>query len=86
MEGEQTREDALRRYAAVSASHRRKFELMLLAQRVLPRIAPPLLHRTISAMRAKRFVDWSFTHYLNIAHPSFSAAGAPQPAPLRVAA
>jgi hypothetical protein len=26
-------------------------------------------------MGAKRFVDWSFGHYLNIAHPSFAAAG-----------
>jgi hypothetical protein len=25
-------------------------------------------------MGAKRFVDWSFGHYLNIAHPSFAAA------------
>jgi hypothetical protein len=28
-------------------------------------------------MQSKRFVDWSFGHYLNIAHPDFAAAGAP---------
>jgi hypothetical protein len=26
-------------------------------------------------MRAKRFLDWSFGHYLNIAHPSFVGTG-----------
>jgi len=28
-------------------------------------------------MQAKRFVDWSFGHYLAIAPPSFAAAGGP---------
>ena len=71
VEGGQSREKALSRYAGFSASHRRKFEAMLLAQRVLPRVPPPLLHRTIGAMQAKRFVDWSFGQYLEIAPPSF---------------
>ncbi len=26
-------------------------------------------------MGNKRFVDWSFGHYLNVAHPEFAAAG-----------
>jgi hypothetical protein len=26
-------------------------------------------------MSHKRFVDWSFGHYLNVAHPDFAAAG-----------
>jgi hypothetical protein len=26
-------------------------------------------------MGAKRFVDWSFGHYLDIAHPSFAGSG-----------
>ena len=85
VDGDQTREQALSRYAAFSASHRRKFELMLLAQRVVPRVPPPLLHRTIGAMQAKRFVDWSFGHYLEIAPPAFVAEGPPprarRPAP-----
>ena len=50
---------------------------MLLAQRVLPKVPPRLLHRTIAAMQAKRFVDWSFGHYLEIAPPSFVAEGPP---------
>jgi hypothetical protein len=28
-------------------------------------------------MGAKRFVDWSFGHYLDIAHPDFATAGVP---------
>ena len=28
-------------------------------------------------MASKRFVDWSFNHYLEIAHPDFVAAGQP---------
>jgi hypothetical protein len=27
-------------------------------------------------MSAKRFVDWSFNHYLDVAHPSFAAGSA----------
>ena len=50
---------------------------MLAAQRLVPRVPPRLLHRSIGAMQAKRFVDWSFGHYLGIAPPSFAGAGAP---------
>ena len=50
---------------------------MLLAQRTVPRVPPRLLHRSIRAMQAKRFVDWSFGHYLEIAPPSFAATGSP---------
>jgi hypothetical protein len=49
---------------------------MLRVQRAVPRIAPRLLGVTLKAMQAKRFVDWSFGHYLKIAHPSFVGTGA----------
>ena len=39
----------------------------------------------LRAMQAKRFVDWSFGHYLNIAHPDFVAPGAPVRAALATA-
>jgi flavin-dependent dehydrogenase len=74
-----SRADALRRYAAFSASHRRKFEAMLHVQRLIPRVPPRLLGPAIVAMSSKRFVDWSFTHYLNIAPPSYAAGSAPAP-------
>jgi hypothetical protein len=31
-------------------------------------------------MQSKRFIDWSFGHYLNIAHPDFVGVGAPRAA------
>ena len=71
VEGRRTREQALRRYHDFSASHRRKFEWMLRAQKVVPQVPPRLLQRGLGAMQAKRFVDWSFGHYLRIAPPEF---------------
>jgi menaquinone-9 beta-reductase len=71
--GEQTRAQALTRYHQFSASHATPFRWMLRVQRVVPRVAPRLLAPGLRAMAAKRFVDWSFGHYLNIAHPSFAA-------------
>jgi digeranylgeranylglycerophospholipid reductase len=74
--GEQTREQALARYHEFSARHATAFRWMLRVQRLVPRVAPRLLAGTLRAMEAKRFVDWSFGHYLNIAHPDFVATGA----------
>jgi flavin-dependent dehydrogenase len=71
--GEQSRAQALARYHQFSASHAMPFRWMLRMQRLVPRIAPRLLAPSLRAMGAKRFVDWSFGHYLDIAHPSFAA-------------
>jgi flavin-dependent dehydrogenase len=76
IEGRQTREQALARYHEFSAAHQWKFDWMLRVQRAVPRIAPRLLGVSLKAMQAKRFIDWSFGHYLNIAHPSFGGTGA----------
>jgi flavin-dependent dehydrogenase len=73
--GEQTREQALVRYHQFSASHARPFRWMLRVQRLVPRIAPRVLSPALGAISAKRFVDWSFNHYLDVAHPDFAAAG-----------
>ncbi len=73
--GSQTREQALTRYHRFSASHAMPFRWMLRVQRLVPRIAPRLLAPGLRAMGNKRFVDWSFNHYLDIAHPAFAAAG-----------
>jgi len=83
--GEQTREQALARYHQFSADHATAFRWMLRVQRLVPRIAPRLLSPALTAMSAKRFVDWSFGHYLEIAHPSF-ARGTTSHAPLPAAA
>src|SRR5436305_3780524 len=82
VEGRQSRAAALRSYAAFSDAHRWKFEAMLGVQRLVPRVPPRLLQPALRAMASKRFVDWSFGHYLSIAPPSFALAGAPRP-PLR---
>jgi len=73
--GEQTREQALGRYHAFSAGHRFAFDSMLKVQRLIPRVPPRLLAPALRAMGAKAFVDWSFGHYLKIAHPDFALAG-----------
>jgi hypothetical protein len=56
-------------------------------QRTVPRIAPRLLAPALGAMGTKRFVDWSFHHYLEIAHPRFVGGGSrPVAASARLAA
>ncbi len=75
IDGEQGRAEALARYHQFSAGHARPFDWMLRVQRLVPRIAPRLLAPALRGMGAKRFVDWSFGHYLDIAHPSFAGSG-----------
>jgi menaquinone-9 beta-reductase len=84
--GDQPRVEALAKYHRFSAGHAWQFRSMLRAQRLVPRIAPRLLSATLRAMEAKRFVDWSFGHYLNIAHPSFAESEHAAPRSARVAA
>ena len=78
VDGKQSIASALARYADFSEGHRWKFEAMLRAQRLVPRVPPRLLHRSISAMQWTRFVDWSFGHYLEIAPPEFATVGPPR--------
>ncbi len=83
--GRQTRDQALARYHHFSASHAAPFAWMLRVQRLVPRIAPRVLSPALGAIAAKRFVDWSFDHYLDIAHPDFATAGSPARAAARAA-
>jgi flavin-dependent dehydrogenase len=76
LSGRQTRAQALARYHAFSAAHRRPFAWMLRVQRLIPRIAPRVLGGSLRAMESQRFLDWSFGHYLGIAHPRFVTGGA----------
>jgi flavin-dependent dehydrogenase len=75
--GRRSAEEALRSYAAFSASHATAFRWMLRCQRLIPRLAPSLLAGSLRAMQSRRFLDWAFRHYLEIAHPRFVAAGSP---------
>ena len=72
VEGRKTREDALRDYAAFNDSHEWKFKWMLRAQRTVPRLPARAQRGLVAAAGRKRFVDWSFGHYLEIAHPRFA--------------
>jgi flavin-dependent dehydrogenase len=71
VEGQQTREQAAATYAEFNDSHEWKFRWMLRVQRLIPRIPPRILGPAIRLMGSKRFVDWSFDHYLKIAPPDF---------------
>jgi flavin-dependent dehydrogenase len=90
VEGNRTVAEALARYGDFSASHEWKFMAMLRAQQLVPRVPPRLLARGLGAMQWRRFLDWSFGHYLAIAPPEFAGAGPPpalpRRAPARVAA
>jgi flavin-dependent dehydrogenase len=78
VEGRQTREQALVAYHDFSAGHAMPFRWMLRVQRLVPRVAPRLLGPSLKAMGSKRFIDWSFGHYLNVAHPDYVRAGVAQ--------
>lgn len=80
--GRRTSEQALANYGAFSAAHAWKFEWMLRVQRLIPRLPPRLLAPALEAMQRKRFVDWAFGHYLEIAHPRFAAAGSAARSPV----
>jgi len=68
-EGRQGRDEAAARYAGFHDSHEWKFRWMLRVQRLVPRIPPRLLGPLIRLLGNRRFVDWSFAHYLRIAPP-----------------
>jgi flavin-dependent dehydrogenase len=86
LEDRQTRADALARYHAFSAGHDYAFRWMLRVQRLIPRIPPRALALGLRGAETKRFVDWSFNHYLKIAHPDYALGGEPARARTAVAA
>jgi flavin-dependent dehydrogenase len=88
VEGRRTRAQALRSYHSFNAAHEWKYRWMLATQRIVPRIPPRALGPLIKVAGTKRFVDWSFGHYLDIAHPDFmkSTPARPPARRLRVAA
>ncbi len=86
-EGHKSRGQALADYENFSGSHRWKFESMLRTQQLVPRVPPRALAMLLNRMQSKRFVDWSFEHYLRIAPPEFAGArGATRAGPVSVPA
>jgi flavin-dependent dehydrogenase len=84
-EGRHDRDTALARYHAFSRAHGWKYAGMLGVQRLVPRVPPRLLAPAVRAMGRRRFVDWSFGHYLAIAPPPSAAGGAREPGLARAA-
>jgi flavin-dependent dehydrogenase len=74
LEGRRSREDAAARYAAFNDSHERKFRWMLRVQRLVPKVPPRVLGPLIRLLGSRRFVEWSFNHYLRVAPPEFAAS------------
>jgi menaquinone-9 beta-reductase len=73
--GRRSTRDALGSYARFSDGHATAYRWMLRCQRLIPRVAPRLLAGSLRAMQSRRFLDWAFNHYLEVAHPRFVAAG-----------
>jgi digeranylgeranylglycerophospholipid reductase len=70
--GERTREQALARYGAFSASHERKFRWLLNSQRIIGRLTPSrAITWMVRSFNNPRTCGWAFNHYLDIAPPSF---------------
>ena len=85
-DGASSREQSLRAYSRFSASHRWKFESLLRVQQLIPQVPPRLLAPMLQGISRKRFVDWSFGHYLRIAPPGFALQPGSRPAGLPVGA
>jgi len=69
LDGERTREEGLRRYAAFSARHRRSFAIGLGLQRLVPALPPRVLTLALRALGRQRLVDAIFGRYLAVAPP-----------------
>ena len=76
VDGWQDREAAASRYAEFNDSHEWKFRWMLRVQKLVPKIPPRLLGPLVRLLGNRRFIEWSFSHYLQIAPPQFAARSA----------
>jgi flavin-dependent dehydrogenase len=73
LEGRQTREQALARYHSFSEDHRWAFDWLWRVQSIVSGINKyPAMDTTLNAMSRPKLISWAFTHYLNIAPPSFA--------------
>jgi menaquinone-9 beta-reductase len=77
VEGRQTREQALARYGSFSEDHRYAFDWLWRVQTIVSGINRyPAMDTTLRLMSRPAFIRWAFTHYLNIAPPSFALEAA----------
>jgi len=76
VDGWQDREAAAARYAEFNDSHEWKFRWMLRVQKLVPKIPSRMLGPLVRLLGNKRFIEWSFSHYLQIAPPEFARGSA----------
>jgi flavin-dependent dehydrogenase len=82
LDGRQTREEALARYAAFHEGHRRAFRRAARLQRLIPALPPRVLALLLHAMGIQFLVDRAFGWYLQQAHHSLADDhGPPQHVP-----
>ena len=72
VEGRQDVTTALGRFGEFSDEHEWKFTWLLRTQRAVPRLHPRLVDRLVKAFENERLCRWAFTHYLDVAPPSFA--------------
>jgi flavin-dependent dehydrogenase len=76
VDSRQVREQALRRYAAFSAAHARKFRWLLATQRAVGLLTPSrAVTAMVRAVENPRLAEWIFNQYLAIAPPAFVHLG-----------
>ena len=76
IEGRQTREQALARYGSFNEDHRYAFDWLWRVQSLVSGINEyPAMDTALRLTSRPRVVKWLFTHYLNIAPPSFALDG-----------
>jgi flavin-dependent dehydrogenase len=76
VEGRQTRAQALARYHSFNEDHRYAFDWLWRVQSIVSGINHlPAMDTTLRLMSRPALVRWAFTHYLNIAPPSFALSG-----------
>jgi flavin-dependent dehydrogenase len=76
LDGSSSREQALQRYAAFSASHARKYRWLLRAQRLAGQMTPTrAMNAAVRAVENRRLAAWIFRHYLAIAPPPSTGSG-----------
>ncbi len=72
LEGRRSREQALERYGAFSASHGWKYACMLQVQHGIPKLRPRALGAMARTFERGGPAHWAFGHYLRIAPPEFA--------------
>ena len=81
LEGRRTRADALRRYAADSASHRHKWEAIYRGQQSIRHVHGPVLDFFVWLFRRRRVSHWGFQKYLDIVSPERALPAPPLASP-----